>query len=79
MMVVTIITNNKNLKVVNTYIDSNGFISMSDLQKMYQSGLIKTKPDFSKSFRPESFFDNNRQAIQEAVNLSNQSIRISSL
>jgi hypothetical protein len=57
----------ENLNVVNAYIDDSGFITMSDLVEMYNNGVIETKPDFSTSLRPESFFDNNRESISEAV------------
>jgi len=58
---------NNSLNVLKSSIDTDWFITMSDLTKMYEDWIIKTKPDFSKSFRPESFFDNNRQSIKEAV------------
>jgi len=49
-------------------------LTLDDVVKLFEEGKIKTKPKTEGLFRAESFYDNNRKAIKEAVDVTGKKV-----
>lgn len=48
-------------------LEDKDILTISEVNKLYESGIIKTKPSINNLFRAESGHDMNREAIREAI------------
>lgn len=49
-------------------------LTLKDVEKLYNEGKIKTKPNTKDLFSPESGHDLNREAIREAIEISGKKV-----
>ncbi len=64
----------ENIPVIDAYFDKSDVLTMSDLAKLYETGVIKTKPNFDNLIRPSAYFDNNREALKEAIEATGKKV-----
>jgi len=55
-------------------LDESNALTMSEVNKLYEQGKIKTKPNTKDLFRAESAWDNNREAIKEASDVTGKKV-----
>lgn len=60
--------------IIEVYFPKDDVLTLNDLIQLYEDGKIKNKPVTEGLFRPESVVDNNREAIEEAFDVTNKSI-----
>jgi hypothetical protein len=66
--------NAEKANVIEAYFKKDDAITLTDLNKLYEQGKIKTKPKTEGLFRPESVADNNREAIKEAFEATDKNV-----
>jgi hypothetical protein len=67
---------NESIKPLEFEVDTSKALTVSDVRRLKSEGKIKADVDFEGHVRPESYFDNNRDAWKEAMEVTGKKVAV---